>query len=863
MATITTNTTITLPAGQMLVFGLGGSATAIIDGNVYDIGLGEKFFGPFTANESVQVVVRAGTITYSIETDGAASRDILQDPITRQLTPGSADAVRGAVTDDVAAVGRAASGAISRPSRLVKEATDLVARMTNAPSAGRQNAISRLIAQLKRSGVWSQLDALYVLCSHDEQAALLNWVGGSFNLTRTGGTFTAGYGWTGDGISGFLDTGFNPATASTPKFVRDSASFGIVTHAHAFGEGSNIFGAFDGTNGCQIATRNSPNTTRIRINQGTATDITGSLTGQGVFGVNRSGASATQLYVDGEHITSGTAASVAPISANFAIGRLSASIYSGVSPVAAAWIGASLTAEQHKALAGALRDFVDACTAISITPAWAETAQTYMGGYVEIQPDSYNGGTTRPAIDGTTDTWGFPASLNLTEQERLRAEWFPGDGTGLMYLRLPLGFAYRGGRVVDAGSGLIRQIGERWSGQNAALTRLLANVVQQGGGLAPEYWGVAPHWTTTGQFGGAAGTPNTLTAGGSYPRATTLASIRGTDATQYNAQIAAFTDSIINDLEYLHTNVAPVRMFGLQNEPSVNNQEYGSCGYTDAVYSDVMSVLVPKIRASAVLSTWGGSANTVRIHVGSDNDFAIGATYIASKPGEIWSYSYHKISEIGEDANWIRANMTTFGAGKSQVWVNETEYFVPGDSSDQFKAANNMLRDVLNLVYGNAPVSMPVIHICKQIGQTSTNSNTSGYALVECNLPGAFAVAEGAAANPQPAIPAGEWRPVAHNYNAARLLFDNVPVGSVRIGGTVAGLPRGVGFVAFRKPDGGTVMLVVNRHHHAITVSIKRSESTTVRGSVYSVDRIGDYAGEYSGSTIAVTVPPYSGIALS
>jgi GDSL-like Lipase/Acylhydrolase family len=97
MATITTNTTITLPAGQMLVFGLGGSATAIIDGNVYDIGQGEKFFGPFTQSESVQVVVRSGTITYNIETDGAASREITQDPISRQLTTDSADAVRAAV----------------------------------------------------------------------------------------------------------------------------------------------------------------------------------------------------------------------------------------------------------------------------------------------------------------------------------------------------------------------------------------------------------------------------------------------------------------------------------------------------------------------------------------------------------------------------------------------------------------------------------------------------------------------------------------------------------------------------------------------------------------------------------------------
>jgi hypothetical protein len=97
MATITTNTTITLPAGQMLVFGLGGSATAIIDGNVYELGLGEKFFGPFTANESVQVVVRSGTITYNVETDGAASREVTQNPITRQLVPDALDSVLGAV----------------------------------------------------------------------------------------------------------------------------------------------------------------------------------------------------------------------------------------------------------------------------------------------------------------------------------------------------------------------------------------------------------------------------------------------------------------------------------------------------------------------------------------------------------------------------------------------------------------------------------------------------------------------------------------------------------------------------------------------------------------------------------------------
>ncbi|PLK84817.1 hypothetical protein CWN56_29875, partial [Klebsiella pneumoniae] len=219
--------------------------------------------------------------------------------------------------------------------------------------------------------------------------------------------------------------------------------------------------------------------------------------------------------------------------------------------LAAAWVGASLTAKQMLVLTNAIRryndvfrnrlsafsawwsaterrmysqeDIVaiagsasgsssleppvsDATISADISLSLSEHGQTYRGGYIEIQPDSFVGGT-EPATDSTTALWGFPQSLTASEQSRLRSMMFPGNGYGIYYIRLPLGFAYRGFRNIDAATGLAKNIGERYSGQNAALKRLMANIVEAGGGLAPEYWCPAPYWMTNGKY---AGTPSAI-----------------------------------------------------------------------------------------------------------------------------------------------------------------------------------------------------------------------------------------------------------------------------------------------------------------------------------------------------------------
>ena len=56
--------------------------------------------------------------------------------------------------------------------------------------------------------------------------------------------------------------------------------------------------------------------------------------------------------------------------------------------------------------------------------------QQYLGGYIEIQPDSWDGEIC--ATDDTTKTWGFPYSLIPTERNRAKEMLLHGKGTNIM-----------------------------------------------------------------------------------------------------------------------------------------------------------------------------------------------------------------------------------------------------------------------------------------------------------------------------------------------------------------------------------------------------------------------------------------------
>jgi hypothetical protein len=489
-----------------------------------------------------------------------------------------------------------------------------------------------------------------------------------------------------------------------------------------------------------------------------------------------------------------------------------------------------------------------------------DVRQTYEGGYIELQADSFAGGTTIPAIDSTTDLWGFPVSLQSSEITRIKTDLLPG-GTGIKYIRFPVGFGYRGYRNIDASTGLAKNVGERFPGQNAALTVLLAGIVSLGGGICPEYWSPAPYWKTTGTYGSG-----TLWAGGSYSRTTTLISIRTSDPTQYAAQIALLTDAFINDLEYFHTNIAPVRMFGLQNEPDPTiQQNYGTCYYDATLNIDVWKVLIPKIRNSATLSTYGGTANTVKLHNNSYD--GIGTTILNDTTvlstgktvrQEMWGQTLHKIEQISASADWIRDNGNAIWNDDKRMntWNNEIEDFNPGNSTDAFRFGNFVLNMLHNLDTFHSVVVMPIIHLFKQLGQTSATSSTLGYALAKVRLPAPYGEDPTTPGDEAPTVGYGQYTPVAPNYNAAKSVFDNLPWGSTIIKARSYAWQRKTNVVAFIRPDGKRGLLVVNASTAAVQFDIGVGATAKVmRGKAYSATVLATDLGLVTSTDIRRLIP--------
>lgn len=501
--------------------------------------------------------------------------------------------------------------------------------------------------------------------------------------------------------------------------------------------------------------------------------------------------------------------------------------------------------------------------------------QTFIGDQVELQADSYDGlVATDPPIDGTSQIWGFPYSLTTPERARFKAEWFPGNGTRYMFLRFPLGFAYRG--VRDTVSGLGTTIGERFAGQNASITDMLSNVSAAGGGLIPEYWSPAPYWKTNSAYGGGAGQSGanpsiaTLWAGGAYARTVTLDSIRVSDPTGYAAQINLLTNAMLNDLEYLHANVAPVRGFGLQNEfDNPTNDSYGHCTYTIPMYVDVLSSIIPKIRASTPLATWGGQPNTVLVHATSRSSIP---SEINTAPiySEIAYTTQHRIPDLGAaapgvkgDADYAKSNMTSWlnSSLDKEVADNEFEYFYDVND-DPWTTANTILVQANFMRLGKARTHNPMIHIAKPIGQTSQSSNTKGYGVVAARLPVPFSQDPSTPGDPFPAVGHGEYITQPINGNAVKSFADNIKVGA-KIMPSAATVAAGQQVVPFVNADGKRGYMLVNRNTVDWTATVGFGKALTASVKRYSLTDDGVAVSTISAASAAsLTVPANSALSV-
>lgn len=261
-----------------------------------------------------------------------------------------------------------AIGSVRSISPYEPEALSLFARMSSPPSTDRAALINTLIKSLKTAGVWAKLDALYLLAAADAQAARLNWCGTSYDISAVNGpSFTADRGYTGNGSSAYLETGFNPNTASGAKYTRDSAHIAFWDRTDRAASSTSIeMGLFNGSSfQTHINARWTGNIGLSRINQAVTGQLGPSVASSaGCYILTRTGSATQTLYKNGASLASNTTASVALSLANDSFVLLAAK-FVGSSPgsntsdqLAYASIGGGLSNADQTALYSAINTYL-------------------------------------------------------------------------------------------------------------------------------------------------------------------------------------------------------------------------------------------------------------------------------------------------------------------------------------------------------------------------------------------------------------------------------------------------------------------------------------------------------------------------
>ena len=251
------------------------------------------------------------------------------------------------------------------------EAQAFLARASGL-DATHQNAYADLIDGLVADGIWSKLDVLRIYATSSSANAVLNLVSSSYTGTINGSpTFTTDRGFTGVNASTtvYIESHFNPSTAPTPKFTRNSCHLSTWTLNSGGLSQAPELGYQDSPSGNSVAQiyakYNGDNHTYVRPQ---TTGASGGDAGiladkRGHIGANRSSSVQVDGYQNGASIYSNGATASTAIN-NVTIGELgtnNGSAYSGCSSQQAmvSW-GSSLNSTEWSNYYSRLRTYMTA-----------------------------------------------------------------------------------------------------------------------------------------------------------------------------------------------------------------------------------------------------------------------------------------------------------------------------------------------------------------------------------------------------------------------------------------------------------------------------------------------------------------------
>lgn len=246
---------------------------------------------------------------------------------------------------------------------LEDETNALLARLSSAPDATHKIQINTMLASIKAAGVLSKCDGLYVNTMPVVGQIVENWASTSYDQANSGGTFTADSGVAGNGTSAYLSTAFNPSTASSPQYARDSAHVWCYSLSTAASSGSYEVGSVGtGTTSLSTGRSDQANAPRGGIN-GPFVNYPVQADCEGMYILSRTSSTLCTMYKNGSSIGTDSSASSGPPASTALTALRYNTTYSD--KALAAWgFGGGLSGAEAAALSSAVTTYLTARGAI-------------------------------------------------------------------------------------------------------------------------------------------------------------------------------------------------------------------------------------------------------------------------------------------------------------------------------------------------------------------------------------------------------------------------------------------------------------------------------------------------------------------
>jgi hypothetical protein len=448
--------------------------------------------------------------------------------------------------------------------------------------------------------------------------------------------------------------------------------------------------------------------------------------------------------------------------------------------------------------------------------------QTVLGLGFEIQSDSIaSGNAGLPA-----ETTSVPHDLVKSERERLADEMIQ----GFRYCRLAGGLYLRG--LSHEG----RRLAPRWPEQLEELRSLLERAGVEGVSL--EYWSPPPYWKANRKLEGSPRDQpkdprNKLRCfAPDWPR----------DPDYHGdteAFLADFADACVADIETLNSAGIDVSMWGLNNEPQVN-QAYSSCRYETDEWALAFERVAKKVHSRY--------PNITIVADCADHRADYLARLEETNPEATSLVDFIALHTIGFRSDTVVPIVEAVQnklALERPVVQNEYEYLQGPTSPDR---CMNTVHNIMNWFQLAGAPTWFWIHALKPI----SNAEASGYSL-------GFWSPEGSAG-----IEPGYWDYNPYNWHALAGFTHHMPWDSVVLSVSESPMDKDARVLAFRKPDGAMVIVVSNHTTAELDVEIEAGKpDATFRGFRYTPDSAGPSGygrpvGRRRGNDLRTTLPDRS-----